>query len=290
MPANIKTILLLFVSFTFISLNSFGQDVLTGKVIDSKTSLGIPGVSLKVAKQGTVAISDAEGHFKFTFVKGSSDSLAFSAIGYQTFKISLQQVKQDQVIKLEEDNNQLTDVNIFGGKAQQVTLNNFPKKGAITTKFVKELAQSFKLGTGSWKLLNINVTFNENYYEINPGFSCIVKVYNSGERKPYPNQVLKSFNVQFTAKDKGVVNLAVDSLQLETGQFYISIEKIYTPYNERYDVENWGGKGVTFAVYYAPDLYSKPKSEETIWYREKNGIKWVSYKGTLSIAPTLFRN
>lgn len=86
----------------------YAQGNLEGNVIDSKTSLPLSGVNVKVQNVSNGTITDSEGRFKLTKIK-NGDVISFSSVGYkkQTIVFSNQ---GSVTIKLEEEANTLQEV------------------------------------------------------------------------------------------------------------------------------------------------------------------------------------
>lgn len=89
--------------------------LITGKITDSKTGTGLPGVSILVKGTASGTTTDAEG--KFSVNADGGDNLIVSFIGYKTFELAINnQTALD--IKLEEDIAMLGEVVVSGYTTQ----------------------------------------------------------------------------------------------------------------------------------------------------------------------------
>ncbi|POS02657.1 iron complex outermembrane receptor protein [Flavobacterium croceum DSM 17960] len=121
----------------------YAQGNLEGNVIDSKTSLPLSGVNVKVQNVSNGTITDSEGRFKLTKIK-NGDVISFSSVGYkkQTIVFSNQ---GSVTIKLEEEANTLQEVVVqvgYGsvkkkdatGSVSVISAKDFNKGAIVTTE------------------------------------------------------------------------------------------------------------------------------------------------------------
>src|SRR5258705_13568170 len=76
---------LIFLSFFSITYSQ--NTKLTGKVVNAKNE-PLPGVSVKITGTGTGTSTDGEGRFTLNLKTGQKYELQFSAIGYESKKIT----------------------------------------------------------------------------------------------------------------------------------------------------------------------------------------------------------
>ncbi|HZX73363.1 MAG TPA: SusC/RagA family TonB-linked outer membrane protein, partial [Cyclobacteriaceae bacterium] len=89
--------------------------VLSGKVTDSNSGAGLPGVSILVKGTASGTTTDSEG--KFSINAASGDFLIFSFIGYKTLELPVSD-KTSYDVKLEEDVATLSEVVVSGYMTQ----------------------------------------------------------------------------------------------------------------------------------------------------------------------------
>jgi hypothetical protein len=107
---------LLVLLFILITVHSFGQTTLKGKVLDEKGK-GLPGanVSLKGSYDGATA--DAEGNFQFKTSEKNQQTINVTFVGYETHyqTIILQNGLMELTIKMKEIANELNTVTVTAG-------------------------------------------------------------------------------------------------------------------------------------------------------------------------------
>ena len=95
---------LLFSLFFICTLNSFSQVELKGKVIDFITYLPLENTSVYVDKSTIGSVSNRDGKFILSVPKRlQNDTLVISSIGYKSYKVLVNDFKNDTAIFLEED-------------------------------------------------------------------------------------------------------------------------------------------------------------------------------------------
>src|ERR1700730_2658728 len=99
MISMLKRILFLF-SLLYISLGSFGQNQVTGKIIDQITEEPIEFANVSMGENGKTVLSDDHGNFKIKFTKDSG-LLHVSMIGYKSRSIEIPNRPSSPLIKLE---------------------------------------------------------------------------------------------------------------------------------------------------------------------------------------------
>jgi|GEM_PF-6010565 len=77
--------LFLFTSFLLISIISFAQQTITGKVTDAN-SIPLAGISVKSKKTGKGTATAADGTFRFTV--GADDLIELTGVGYVSQTVS----------------------------------------------------------------------------------------------------------------------------------------------------------------------------------------------------------
>lgn len=93
------TLKLLALFLTFLNvITGNAQAILSGTIIDSKTQTGIPFVNVVLKHTGTGTSSDVSGNFSIKLEPSiKTDSMLFSAIGYQTLRKSVASILQEGV-------------------------------------------------------------------------------------------------------------------------------------------------------------------------------------------------
>ena len=111
-----KAIVKCFLVMLFFSTSGFAQQILKGKVTDSESNQGLPGVSVSLKGTTTGTATDIDGNFKLSVPK-EKYSLIFSYIGYLNQEINL--TNQSTLnVSLITDNKTLSEVVVVGYGSQ----------------------------------------------------------------------------------------------------------------------------------------------------------------------------
>ncbi len=96
--------------------------VLKGKVVDADDQFGVAGVSIYDQNNKVVGVTNGQGEFSFSVVKG--DVLSFSSLGYTVYKQTFEQSSQNLTIQLTSSNIALTEVAVtaLGIKREEKSL------------------------------------------------------------------------------------------------------------------------------------------------------------------------
>jgi TonB-linked SusC/RagA family outer membrane protein len=126
--------LLILISLTF-SLNALAQNVITGKVMDSKSQEALPGATVKVEGTNVATTSNADGEYTLS-VPNLNGKIQVSYIGYLSKVINISNRSKID-IELEADISTLDDVVVIGygtakksditGSVSSVTEKDFNK-------------------------------------------------------------------------------------------------------------------------------------------------------------------
>lgn len=107
---------LLVLFFALITIHTFGQTVLKGKVLDEK-GRGLSGanVSLKGSYDGATA--DADGNFQFKTSEKNEQVIIVTFVGYEAYnqKVVLNFGTLELIIKMRETSNELNTVTVTVG-------------------------------------------------------------------------------------------------------------------------------------------------------------------------------
>src|SRR3954462_12607196 len=79
--------LILSVLILFIAINSFSQNLITGKITDDQTGLPVMGASVTIKGEKKGVISDAGGNFSIN--ASSEKTLLVSSVGYAEKEVAV---------------------------------------------------------------------------------------------------------------------------------------------------------------------------------------------------------
>jgi hypothetical protein len=90
------------------------KNEISGKLIDAKSKIAIPGATIWFGDDHTADISDEQGVFSIRRSMDDPATLYITAIGYERQEIKISNIKAGQVFSLQPATNQLQDVLISG--------------------------------------------------------------------------------------------------------------------------------------------------------------------------------
>jgi hypothetical protein len=107
---------LLALFFVLITINSFGQTTLKGKVVDEKGK-GLPGANISLKGSYDGATADADGNFQFKTSEKNEQVIVVTFIGYETYnqKAILNSSDLQFNVKMRETANELNTVTVTAG-------------------------------------------------------------------------------------------------------------------------------------------------------------------------------
>ena len=107
-----KTLVKCLILMMLFSTNTFAQQFLTGRVTDSESNQGLPGVNVAIKGTTTGTSTDGAGNFKLSVPKDKS-ALVFSYVGYINQEIAIAN-RTTINISMVSDNQTLSEVVVVG--------------------------------------------------------------------------------------------------------------------------------------------------------------------------------
>lgn len=119
-----------------ISTSSYAQQTVSGKVVDSASSLGIPSVNVTVKGTTRGTTTDASGIYRIAASQG--DVLVFSSVGFSPIEVTVGNSPAISTVVLASKNSQLNEVIVIGyGQRQKKDVT-----GAVSQVGAKEIEKS----------------------------------------------------------------------------------------------------------------------------------------------------
>ncbi len=226
----------------FVSFISIAQTTYEGTIISKQSKAPIPYITVKLIKEGVAASADEKGGFKLTSTQNlDNDTLQFTGVGYLTVKRAAKSY-QKQTIEMSEDVIYLNEISISKKKkrVERERLHNFSFSdfGLTETRFsyYRQVAKRFdckkeyaliekiKIGrvvdAGN---RNTYAKFRLHLYEVDP--------ITGAPTKDLTHELIE-------VEDKNHTTIEVDltkyNILIPQKTFFIAVEWLYIPYNERY--------------------------------------------------------
>jgi iron complex outermembrane recepter protein len=129
MKKNFLTLLLL-----ILSVSSFAQVVVSGKVIDADVQQALPGANVTVkGKVDKGTITDGNGRFSIR-MDANADAIEVSFIGYEPIKIKLGAITQNLTISLAPSTEDLNEVQVIGFATERSLQETSASISLLTSK------------------------------------------------------------------------------------------------------------------------------------------------------------
>lgn len=141
---NIKHFFLILLITLSGFFQTHAQVELTGQVIDQDTREPLKGVSIQREQTNLGAITDEQGNF-YIDLDGREGYLSFSIVGYQTFRLSLYNLSdEDIIVRMRSSNLNLNEA-IVNGFANEKRLQDVPGAVALVTEKDFDRSNSFSI-------------------------------------------------------------------------------------------------------------------------------------------------
>ena len=223
----------------------YAQTTVTGKVLNQRTKNAIPSTSVTAINTKDGTLSDANGNFKFDLRKQErNDTLSFASVGFKPRKLALKDLKPPFEVFLEEDIKTLTEVNI-SSKRNELKIGNFNVGSTIFMQnFGAQYAKKFEMPSTHQYLKEILILRSFDFYPHSPETIFRINVYDQDPQTKGPGKRICLDTIEVHDLNNAQINVDVTkyNISIQNPIFFVAIETIPIPYNERY----W---------LYRPDVY-----------------------------------
>lgn len=283
-------------------LDIIAQVKYIGKIKNAKTGKSIPYVTVKLVKEDISVAADENGIFSLQSQRPvANDRLFFSGIGYKPKEITTVNYKENQIILMEEENRILDEVSITA-QIHNKTLNEFRRSDFIKYFFDYQIAQEFQRPENCRYLKSVVINLDKKHFNDNDKVRFRIRVYDYDAKKRCPGADLCLEVIEISHEGDSPVNIDLDryKIRIPNDRFFVAIEKMIIPFNERYSVEregrfvqNKGAMGdmlhiITYQTYYEPVAYSTlPQQGHRHWFLKFVGAKWISFNGRVGITANM---
>ncbi|WP_214229594.1 carboxypeptidase-like regulatory domain-containing protein [Pedobacter sp. B4-66] len=243
------------------SIKASAQTVFEGQIINKKSEAPVPNVNIRLARERITVTSNAQGYFRIASADSVvKDTLIFSSVGYQTFKLLTSTYQRNGFISLVPTTTTLEEVSITNEKLKIVRLNKFDLSdikedppGAKTDPFPpvvtypfsprnRFFAKLFTAPQGNVVLTRVDLgrrELDETKYPDKPLVTSHIKtrfllhVMSVDPKTGAPETLLFSKIINLTDKAPWVeLDLRKDNIIINSAEFYIAIEWMHIPFNE----------------------------------------------------------
>jgi hypothetical protein len=303
----------------------FAQAVYDGQVLNKSTEIAIPNVNVTLLKQKTATPTNIQGYFRLiTETPLPDDTLVFSSVGYQTYRLAVSAYQKQMFILLEAVNNKLNEVNINANKAKTISIEKFGYYdikdirgrwfyGTYPYHTVGLFAKQFQAPTAGALLNTIKlgrrVSFDipadiDDYPKTTSSNTTrfLVHVMTIDSLTGAPDK--KIFSKEVNLKDNSLMitlDLTKERTIIPDKKFFVAVEWLLIPLNEVVTLGigekirkfKEGGENETedvsrYTIIYQPFLVVIPRQSKVPTWTSKDGIKWDKIKGSeIALSATI---
>ena len=241
-----------FLALLFIPIATYSQTTCQGFIIEKGTGHKIPYANIGLVKQNTGVNADAHGRFSITsLLKG--DSLRISCVGYEPQTYPAVDWKNGSMAALQPKSGSLREVIVaVNTDKKPYTLNRFAHCSwnwfQIELHTIYQLAQRFDAPKTGMQLQNLELCkdpaesiFRIHVYDIDSACQC-------------PSSDLADTIIEVRSKESHVrIDLEDYVVTIPGKTFFVAVEWLFIPFNERREKEKRSGRRVT-ATYYNPAI------------------------------------
>lgn len=287
-----KLVITLFV-FSFFSAELIAQELIVGKVTSKETGLPVPYATVTILRDSLSSQTDLQGQFQISRPVGSKqDTIRFSAVGYTSLKLILKANTKRIDVILKEDVKTLKEVKIGDSKPKKLGthLGGHPTTGTTIT----QIAKRFEMPSGYSVLRSVTVRRAPLFNDLNPNTRFRIRIYNQDLQKGCPGHDIfpKTIEIEDVNQDQIEIDLAKYNIVIDSKIFFVAIEKLLIPFNERYylfisnsslDTYNLA----RYQIHYQPILYMSVSGKSDCWSQHIGHVVWKKSPGNYSISATV---
>jgi len=283
-----KALILLILSFT----NVYAQKTIKGTVINQRTKEAVPFATVTFLNAKNGANADVNGVFTLKRTdNGAMDTLLFAAIGYTPLKLTVGEVIRSPEVFLQEDVKTLKEVNI-SDKRKELTIGSYNIGNHLYFRNNGgQLAKRFEMPATHQYLKEIWINRNLTYFPFRTETRFRIKIYKENPKTKGPGEsiCLDTIEVHDLNNREIKVDVTKHNISITSNPFFIGVETIPIPYNERYYIFRAGNGGARestayYEIFYQPFVsIGRPKDYEGWSLPLTPGSKWIK----LDIVPAI---
>lgn len=287
-----------------IILCSFQQLCAQFKVIDKNTNEGVSFAMIKVLHQEKGTTSSFKGDFNLDSFLNNKDSVKISCIGYVDFLTTVNNIRENKIIKLQTKAINLSEIIVTDYKTKFVTKEmqlNKNKRIPLDFNEIENQTSSFfiKKEIAIWVPNNYSVKGHLKAMSIyiqhkgREGEYLRIHIYDCNKIDFKPGKELTQSNLILkTSKNKwNTVNLEKQNINVSNNGFFIGIEKCTDLEGDYYDTNVLLGNSLEKLSDVKDKIWIKKEDEQ--WYNTWSFLdkgEDAVYKHQFTGKPYLFRN
>lgn len=228
--AQLKCVLLNLV-FIFACPAFYGQQKLTGRVLNPDSKSPVEYVNIGIVGKNIGTVSDQHGVFNLWIEPPyQNDSLLFSRIGFESRSVKISDIKENDVIRLKEKTYSLKEVTIKPRRFKErrlgiTTKSNLIIAGFANNKLGHEMGLLMKIKkTAILKSVNINIAkceYDTIFYRLN--------IYETKGKNDFEPILKKPIYIHISKHDirNGAIQIDLKDQQIiVNGNFLVTLEHV----------------------------------------------------------------
>jgi hypothetical protein len=208
-----------------------GQNRIAGSVLNKENDLPVEYVNIGIAGKNIGTVSDKNGHFNLLVESQyQNDSLLFSCIGFETYSVKISDIKENEIIRLQEKPFLLNEVVVMPRIFKERALGITAKSGIGVTGFENNNL-GYECGLlmknkkrAEIKSVKVNIsscTYDTIFYRLN--------IYEVNENDNFENILIEPIYVIASKADVLNGSLQIDLTKqniIVNGNFLVTLEHI----------------------------------------------------------------
>jgi len=272
--------LFMIASFFFLNIKAYSQTEITGKTVNETTKQPVAYVSIGIKNKAIGTVSDSSGHYRLSYRQdeiSGTDSVFFSAVGYETVKMRFEYYLNSdkitllkelpQVLKTVEINAKPRKVKSYGRWSASLVF--FPSMYKTIPRYSDEKGreQAIILKTDSDIFLRkLNFEINKRHFK---QIKLRLNIY--GVKNWLPDRSLLSRDVVFDVAGSSAIGMPhVESIDLRPYEIQIKGHKEIAVSLAVLDLQSLPGDSIGQAFY----IPSIPNPLRSSFYRMKSEAPW----------------
>lgn len=248
-----------FFIFLITPILALTQTSFKGIIINSKTKTGVSFATVGLVKENIGTNADEEGRFTLSSInKKQNDTLLISSVGYETLEIPADNLSSNIFVPLNERESKLTEVIITAKNNWAIsTLNGFSSCGnnfVGSNGYQTQLAQHFHTTTDNSYLTEIKIC-RMSFNSFDPEKTIFrIRIYDMDTITKVPSSNLCDEVIEVKTKSKFInLNLEKYTINIPTKDFFVAIEWLKIPYNEKKSRSKLKGKEIEY-IHFTPSI------------------------------------
>ncbi|GAB3936221.1 carboxypeptidase-like regulatory domain-containing protein [Mucilaginibacter myungsuensis] len=303
------------------------QKIFEGQVVDKETEATVPGVTVKLLKEGKGTQTNNRGYYKLISADTiANDSLHFTSIGYKTLRVPVTAYQQGMFIELEASTTELKGVTITKKAPRKPVLNKFSLANIKEYRFKSAygkyanrtwpfrarimVAMKMKAKHKNVRISSINIgrrEFDENYYPDGqlalpvPHTRFLVHIMSRDELTGLPDQKIYTKDIRLSDNSQMVIiDVSQDNWTVAGDTFFVAVEWLRIPINQVLQLdadltvskttrsgEQKLGEAPTYHILYQPAITIMDTKVKYEGYKMNEPGIWQYITSPLAISATI---